>query len=39
MDEKHHANLKVKAKEVSAASETAKGSSKKRSASGSPVEL
>ncbi len=33
MDEKHNANLKAKAKEASAASRTAKGSSKKRSAS------
>ncbi len=39
MDEKHHANLKEKAKEASAASGTAKGSSKKRSASGSPGEV
>jgi hypothetical protein len=39
MDEKHHANLKAKAKEASAASGTAKGSSKKCCASGSPGEL
>ncbi len=39
MDEKHHANLKPKAKEASAASGAAKGSSKKRSASGSPGEV
>jgi hypothetical protein len=39
MDEKHQANLKAKSKEASAASGTAKGSSKKRSASGSPGEL
>jgi hypothetical protein len=39
MDEKHHANLKAKAKEASAASGAAKGSSKKRSTSGSPSEL
>jgi hypothetical protein len=39
MDEKHNANLKEKAKEASAASGATKGSSKKRSASGSPSEL
>jgi hypothetical protein len=39
MVEKHNANLKAKAKEVSAASGTTKGSSKKHSASGSPGEL
>jgi hypothetical protein len=39
MDEKHHANCKVKAKEASAASGNAKGSSKKGSTSGSPGEL
>jgi hypothetical protein len=39
MDEKHQANLKAKAKEASAASRATKGSSKKRSASGSPGEL
>jgi hypothetical protein len=39
MDKKHQANLKAKAKEASAASGAAKGSSKKRSASGSPGEL
>ena len=39
MDEKHNASLKAKAKEVSAASGAAKGSSKKRSASVSPGEL
>ncbi len=39
IDEKHQANLKAKAKEVSAASGTAKGSSKKHSASGKPSEL
>jgi hypothetical protein len=39
MDEKHQANLKAKSKEVSAASGSIKGSSKKRSASGSPGEL
>jgi hypothetical protein len=39
MDEKHQANLKVKSKEASAASGAAKGSSKKRSASGIPSEL
>ncbi len=39
MDEKHQANLKEKSKEVSAAFGTVKGSSKKRSASGSPGEL
>jgi hypothetical protein len=39
MDEKHQANLKVKSKEASTASGAAKGSSKKRSASGSPSEL
>ncbi len=39
MDEKHSASLKVKAKEASAASAAAKGSSQKRSASGSPGEL
>jgi hypothetical protein len=37
MDEKHSASLKAKAKEASAASAAAKGSSKKRS--GSPGEL
>ncbi len=39
MEEKHSANLKAKAKEALAASGAAKGSSKKRSASGSPGEL
>jgi hypothetical protein len=39
MDEKHNANLKVKAKEVSSASGAAKGCSNKRSASGSPGEV
>jgi hypothetical protein len=39
MDEKHHANLKAKAEEASAASGAATGSSKKRSASGSPSEM
>ncbi len=39
MDEKHQANLKAKSKEASAASGTAKGSSKERPASGSPGEL
>jgi hypothetical protein len=39
MDENHNASLKAKAKEASAASGAAKGSSKKRSASGSPGEL
>jgi hypothetical protein len=39
MDEKHNAKIKAKAKEASAASGTAKGSSKKRSTSGSPGEL
>jgi hypothetical protein len=39
MEEKHHANLKAKSKEASAASGAAKGSSKKRSASESPGEL
>jgi hypothetical protein len=39
MDEKHHANLKAKAKEASAASGATKGSSKKCSASGSPGEV
>jgi hypothetical protein len=39
MDEKHNANLKAKAKEASAASEAAKGSFNKRSASGSPGEV
>ncbi len=39
MDEKHQASLKAKAKEASAASATAKGSSKKRSASGNPGDL
>jgi hypothetical protein len=39
MDEKHHATLKPKAKEASAASGAAKGSSKKRSTSGSPGEV
>ncbi len=37
MDEKHQANLKAKSKEVSAASRTAKESSKKHSASGNLV--
>ncbi len=37
MDEKHNASLKAKAKELSAASAAAKGSSKKHS--GSPGEL
>ena len=37
MDEKHEAGLKAKAKDPSA-SAIAKGSSKKRSASGSPIE-
>jgi hypothetical protein len=39
MDEKHNANLKMKAKKASAASGAAKGSSKKHSTSGSPSEL
>jgi hypothetical protein len=39
MDEKHSASLKVKAKEASAASAAAKGSSKKHPASGSSGEL
>jgi hypothetical protein len=39
MDEKHSASLKAKAKEASAASTAAKGSSKKHSASGSSGEL
>jgi hypothetical protein len=39
MDEKHNASLKAKAKEVSAASAATKGSSKKRSASGTSGEL
>jgi hypothetical protein len=39
MDEKHSAPLKAKAKEASAASAAAKGSSKKHSASGSSGEL
>jgi hypothetical protein len=39
IDEKHQANLKAKSKEVSAASRSAKGSSKKHSASESPGEL
>jgi hypothetical protein len=39
MDEKHSASLKAKAKETSAASAAAKGSSKKHSASGSSGEL
>ncbi len=39
IDEKHSASLKAKAKEASAASGTAKGNSKKRSASGSSGEL
>jgi hypothetical protein len=39
MDEKHNATLKSKAKEASAASRAAKGSSKKRSTSESPGEL
>ncbi len=39
MDEKHQTNLKAKSKEASAASGSAKGSSKKRFASGSPAEL
>jgi hypothetical protein len=39
MDEKHNTSLKVKAKEVSTASAAAKGSYKKRSASGSSKEL
>ena len=39
MDDKHHANLKMKAKEASAASGAAKGSSKKRLTSGSPSEV
>ncbi len=39
MDEKHSASLKAKAKEASVASAAAKGSSKKRSASGSSGEL
>ncbi len=39
MDEKHNASLKAKAKEASAASAAAKGSSKKHPASGSSGEL
>jgi hypothetical protein len=39
MDEKHRASLKAKAKEASAASTAAKGSSKKHPASGSSGEL
>jgi hypothetical protein len=39
MDAKHQANLNAKSKEASAASGTAKGSSKKRSASGSPSKI
>jgi hypothetical protein len=39
MDEKPNANLKAEAKEASAASRAAKGSSKKHSASGSPGEV
>jgi hypothetical protein len=39
MDEKHQANLKAKSKEASAASRSAKGSSKKHSAFGSHGEL
>jgi hypothetical protein len=39
MDKKHQASLKAKAKEASADSATAKGSSKRRSASGNPGEL
>jgi hypothetical protein len=39
MDEKHSASLKAKAKEASAASAATKGSSKKRSASGSSGDL
>jgi hypothetical protein len=39
MDEKHSASLKAKAKEASAASAAAKGSSKKHPASGSSSEL
>jgi hypothetical protein len=39
MDEKHQANLKLKTKEASTASGATKGSSKKRSTSGSPGEL
>jgi hypothetical protein len=39
MDEKFHANLKARAKEATAASRTAKGSSKKLSPSGSPGEV
>jgi hypothetical protein len=39
MDEKHSASFKAKAKEASAASATAKGSSKKHPASGSSGEL
>jgi hypothetical protein len=39
IDEKHQANLKAKSKDVSAACGSAKGSSKKHSASGSPGEL
>jgi hypothetical protein len=38
MNEKHQASLKAKAKEASSASMSAKGSSKKRSASGNPGE-
>jgi hypothetical protein len=39
VDEKHNSDLKAKAKEASAASGAAKGSSKKQSASGSPNEV
>jgi hypothetical protein len=39
INDKHHANLKMKAKEASAASGAAKGSSKKRLTSGSPGEV
>ena len=39
MDEKHNASLKAKAKELSATSTAAKGSSKKHPASGSSDEL
>jgi hypothetical protein len=39
MDEKHNVSLKAKAKKASAASAATKGSSKKRSASGSSGEL
>jgi hypothetical protein len=38
MDKKHQASLNAKAKEASAASAIAKGSSKKRPASGNPSE-